>query len=169
MKKDIIAGIDPSTHTGFVIIDEKLNVLYSELCNMEHKGLVGARMLSERYERICYEYHITSIFIEGISWGSKNKNVLEMLAVINILLREYLFDCCPLYIVPPLTMKKFITGNGKATKKDVAVGLKTTWNLFLSNEHMRDALGMAIVGVHYLNNLSSPWKYSLEGKIWRVQ
>jgi Holliday junction resolvasome RuvABC endonuclease subunit len=107
--------------------------------------------------------------MEGISWGSPNKNVLELLATINILLREYLYDWCPLYIVAPLTMKKFITGNGRATKKDVAMGLKTTWNLLLPNEHLRDALGIAITGVHYLQNKSSPWKYSVQDKIWKVQ
>jgi len=164
----IVAGIDPSTHTGFVIINEQLRVLYSELYNIEQKGLMGARMLGEKCNGLAKDYRVTSVFIEGISWGSQNKNVLEMLAVINVMLRHYLFDTCPVYIVPPLTMKKFITGNGKATKKDITVGLKRTWKLFLPNEHLRDALGMAIIGVHYLHNILSPWKYSVQEKIKKV-
>jgi crossover junction endodeoxyribonuclease RuvC len=165
----IVAGIDPSTHTGVVIINEKLEILYSKLYNVEQKGLLGAQVLGNKCKRIVRDYEVTSVFIEGISWGSQNKNVLEMLAVINILLRHYLFNVCSVYVVPPLTMKKFITGNGKATKKDIAMGLKTTWNLFLSNEHLRDALGLAITGVYYLNNLNSPWGYKLQNKIRRVQ
>lgn len=49
----------------------------------------------------------------------------------------------PYEVAPPATVKKFITGNGQATKEQVAAAIKRNWGFSFVQEDEADAYGMA--------------------------
>lgn len=46
-------------------------------------------------------------------------------------------------VVPPALVKKYVTGNGQATKTQIQAAIKLKWGLAISQEDEADAYGMA--------------------------
>lgn len=162
-------GIDSSTHTGVCIIDKEKTIVHTQVYDMIARGIKGSLEISERCKDICYQCNVTHVFLESLSWGSPNKNTLDMLATLNILLRFTLSQYASVYLIAPLSMKKFITGKGRATKKEVSLALQRKWKMWHKNEHVRDAIGLALCGLYYLKDDAGPFNYSLKEKIKYVE
>lgn len=165
----IIMGIDPSTHTGVCILNKKKEIVHTQVYDKIFPGIKGSIEISERCKDICNQCDVSHIFIESLSWGSPNKETLDMLATLNIMLRLTLIDYAPVYLLAPLSMKKFITGYGRATKKDISISLKRKWKLWNKNDNIRDAIGLALCGWHYIKNDAGPFNYSLKEKMKHVE
>lgn len=56
----------------------------------------------------------------------------------KILLKKY-----PLCVVPPKTVKKFVTGNGNAKKQQMMQTVLNRWNFKASTDNLADACGMS--------------------------
>ena len=54
--------------------------------------------------------------------------------------------------VPPTTLKKYITGNGRADKKAMKAAIKSIFNMQFKTNDEVDAFGLAIAGLDYFNN-----------------
>lgn len=129
----VVLGIDQSlTSTGVVVIRhtvDKNEVLYHASLQTEPTGLSDyadvlhrANSIADRIVNIVDMYKVTDIAIEGLSFGSKG-NATRNLAMLFAIICNKLNITEP-YTVPPTTLKKFATGNGRADKKEVLESVK---------------------------------------------
>lgn len=144
------AGIDPSfTNTGLVVLDEAYEAI---LCTT----LQGAcpRDWRARTEHIInLQYQLKAllkhtqpicIVMEGQAYGSMFLTYAfgELGFAYHRILLPY-----TTYIVPPTTIKKFITDYGRASKERVAEAVKREVGLTFSNSHLSDACACAIAAI----------------------
>lgn len=139
----IVLGLDQSlTSTGVVVIRhtvESDEVIYYGALQTKPTGLddyadvlARANDIAERVLNIVDMYKVTDIAIEGLSFGSKG-NATRNLAMLFAIICTKLQITNP-YTVPPTTLKKFATGNGRADKKQVLEAVK------IHNESFYDEL-----------------------------
>ena len=123
-------GIDLSTtNSGIVIIDDEENVEYYELIS-PNKSLDIYQRSVEVIRRVCevvQKYEIRCVAIEsGALFGKGRRNELAMLngaVFYTLLLLDY-----SVKLLPPSSLKKFATGNGRASKEEIR---KATPSLFI--------------------------------------
>ncbi len=81
-----------------------------------------ARMISAELITLIDHYRVQTIIMEGLSFGSKG-NATRDLAILMGTIQARLKGF-PV-IVPPPTLKKFATGNGKANKEEMVQAIET--------------------------------------------
>jgi len=138
-------GIDPSLrYTGLVHLAD--SGVEARAIGTRSRLPLGNRLLRLRQELLVWlEGKPPSlVFIEGPSYNSESKKhtlgaawgtVLTVLAERGFTYRD----------IPPLLLKKFVTGNTAATKPDMAAGLEAHFNLNFTDEHQVDAAGLALL------------------------
>jgi len=88
--------------------------------------------------------HIQAGAIEGYSVESTHRS-FDLGGIFSVL-RLYVFDETgkDLMVVPPMSLKKFITGNGHADKEMVLYSVKDVWEIdFKGADNSADAFGLA--------------------------
>lgn len=157
-------GIDPSfTGTGAVIIDENKKIVLSRLISSDPTKNwrdqvrrildLGVRLWSviENVDEKLY------MCMEGYSYGSVPR--AHMMGELGQQYRQVLLDAEEAFhhkaiIVPPTTLKKFVTGSGKASKISVCTTLAEEYGSIYDNDNCYDALGLAQIAlaVYQLNH-----------------
>lgn len=87
--------------------------------------------------------------MEGQSYGSTGQldQLGQIAGIVKLcLLKRY--DCPPL-VVPPSTLKKFVTGNGQASKSAMMRATKIYWDLETDNDDLCDAHGLARIAQEF--------------------
>ncbi len=150
-------GIDPSTKTGLVILDEKGNVIVQE----EISATTDAepQRFIQTSDRI--ETHLQDqdkILIEGFAFGAKGKGVSTQFGV-GWSIREKLVRTETAYIdIAPSQLKKFATGNHQEKKENMILPIYKKWGFENDSDNVRDAYILAQIG-RYLDGLETPYKY----------
>jgi len=142
-------GIDPSTKTGLVILDEEGSVIESEEVTKE--GADPQRM-SSLIDYIVSKIQLGDrVGIEGFSFASKGQGV-DFQYGLGWALRIALFKKGIHYIEPaPTQVKKFATGKGTADKTEVALGLFKRYGYENKSDNVRDAFTVAQIVRGYFN------------------
>ncbi|MED1666097.1 hypothetical protein [Brevibacillus laterosporus] len=135
-------GLDLSTKTGFVRLNEQGNVL--EEVEIEHKGdgpEPMAILIDDVVERIRPGDHVT---IEGFGFSSMQGIQLGGIGwgVRIALWRKGIWY----YEAAPTQVKKFATGKGNGDKAAVAVGIFEKFGFKHSSDNVRDAYVLAQIG-----------------------
>lgn len=95
------------------------------------------RWLTEQIGRAANAYAITHVCMEGYSYGSAHgrEECGELGAVVKTVLRYRLDSpyCYPT-IVPPPAVKKYATGDGRATKEKMIAAVKELWEVDFTKE-----------------------------------
>lgn len=135
-------GIDPSTKTGFVALDEQGNVLVEK--EIEGKGKQDPERIASLVDNIMREIDADDIIcIEGFSYGSKGKGVSFQYGL-GYMIRDRLFRKNIEYTdVTPSAVKKFATGKGNAKKDAMAVPIYKRWGFEHNSDNVRDAYVLA--------------------------
>ncbi|MBO1003139.1 crossover junction endodeoxyribonuclease RuvC [Pseudogracilibacillus auburnensis] len=138
-------GIDPSTKTGFVALDESGQVLRSkELTGIGNKDPV--RMITLIDEVIRHIEKDDIIVIESFAFMAKGQYVVQ-LGGIGWGIRMALVRRGFKYIeVAPGQLKKFGCGKGNASKDDLAVGIYKNFGFEHTSDDVRDAYVLAQIG-----------------------
>jgi len=139
-----VIGIDQALrNVGFCIN----NLRAAQLTGMvfkEHK-LRGAERLSSLRRRIISfvkGFHPDLVALEGYAYDAENR--LADLGEIGGVLRVELFDLgIPHIIVPPTTLKQFVTGTGAASKEKMMKFVQERYNYTTDNDNIADAVGLA--------------------------
>ncbi|WNF33817.1 crossover junction endodeoxyribonuclease RuvC [Aeribacillus composti] len=133
-------GIDPSTRTGFVALDENGNVLKAkELTGVGSKD--PKRMVTLIDEIMRHIHENDKIVIEGFGFASQQA---IQLGGIGWGIRMALFRRKMKYIeVTPNTVKKFATGKGNAKKEDMILPIFKEWGFEHPSDNVRDAFVLA--------------------------
>ena len=122
IKNVITLGIDQSfSHTGLVVSCKNGNILAAKGISTDTKETIEQRINKIKYIilEMIKEYEVKQVVIEGLSYASNQASGRQLGGLFYVIICS-LSDLNISYsVIPPLTLKKAITGSGKATKDDM--------------------------------------------------
>lgn len=133
-------GIDPSTKTGVVILDDQGRLL--DGYEIEHKKLKDpARMFNVIQDTVEQLEQGDVIAIEGFGFASQSG---FLLGGIGWGMRCEMYARGLDYIeVAPTQLKKYASGKGNTKKDELAVHIYKHWNFESKSDNVRDAFVLA--------------------------
>lgn len=152
---NFFAGLDPSlTGTGVIVIDQDKNILEQELISTSSKDDIEKRFgyIRKKLLFIPKIVRLKSVYIEGLSYGSKGDAALQ-LGALHYIIRMMLYDKKIDYkVIAPKTLKKFHTGFGNTKKKDIIQKVDETLGVRFDDHNIADAYGLARLALEDFKN-----------------
>ena len=160
MSEKIILGIDPGTNImGYGVLrvkDKKPEMLALGVIDLRKYGdhYLKLGRIFERINGIIAEYLPDEMAIEAPFFGKNVQSMLKLGRAQGVAIAAAISRQVPIHEYAPLKIKMAITGNGSASKEQVADMLRRMLNI--SGDEMpqfmdaTDALGAAFC--HYLQN-----------------
>lgn len=173
IKDKVILGIDPGTTVmGYGVIH-----IINNKVNLETMGVIELKKYSDHYLKLkkIYErvtgiidaYHPDELAIEAPFFGKNVQSMLKLGRAQGVAITAALNRNLPITEYAPLKIKMAITGNGQASKEQVADMLKRI--LHIPSEEMLPQLdatdGLAAAYCHYLE--MSKVTITKEYKSWK--
>lgn len=122
-------GIDQSFRkTGICVVDSEENVLFHDVISTEcgDKSILtkvdNAVEIARQLVVLVDIYNVDLVNIEGLSFGARGDATRDLAGLLFIIL-SYLKKVVDVEIIPPNTLKKHATGNGRASKEDMLSSL----------------------------------------------
>jgi len=135
-------GLDLSTKTGLVILDESGNVLTEKEITSKVKQ-DPQRMIDLTEQVLSHLEKDDVIAIEGFSYGSRGKGIAFQFGYgYSVQIALYTNDFNYL-IVTPSQVKKFATGKGNASKDNMILPIYKKWGYEHESDNVRDAFVLA--------------------------
>ena len=135
-------GLDLSTKTGLVILDESGNVLTEKEITSKIKK-DPQRMIDLTEQVLSHLEKDDVIAIEGFSYGSRGKGIAFQFGYgYSVQIALYTNDFNYL-IVTPSQVKKFATGKGNASKDNMILPIYKKWGYEHESDNVRDAFILA--------------------------
>lgn len=169
-KERIILGIDPGTIVmgyGIIRIEGKKPVLEAMgvlQLNKYEDHYLRLRKIFERVLGLIEQYHPDELAIEAPFFGKNVQSMLKLGRAQGVAIAAALSRDIPIFEYAPLKIKMSITGNGQASKEQVAGMLQRMLHIPQENMLLQlDATdGVAAALCHYLqsNNPLSEKKYT---------
>ena len=109
--------------------------------------------LSHIFERTLYlvdEYKPDETALEAPFFGKNVQSMLKLGRAQGVAMAASLYRGIPIFEYAPLRIKQAITGNGSATKEQVAYFLKQMFNLEITSNDLDATDGLATAVCHYL-------------------
>ncbi len=154
----IILGIDPGTTImGFGIIkveDKNMEFLQmNELLLQKYKDpYVKLKLIFERTISLIEEYNPDEIAIEAPFFGKNVQSMLKLGRAQGVAMAAGLSREIPITEYLPKKIKMAITGNGNASKEQVAKMLKSLLNLKTLPKNLDATDGLAAAVCHFYNS-----------------
>jgi len=170
IKERIILGIDPGTivmgYGVLRILGNKPNVMAMGILQLDkyEDHYLRLRKIYQRVTSLIDEYLPDELAIEAPFFGKNVQSMLKLGRAQGVAMSAALNRDIPIFEYAPLKIKMSITGNGQASKEQVAGMLQRL--LHIADEHMLPQLdatdGLAAAVCHYFqtNNPVSEKKYS---------
>lgn len=140
-----------STNTGVAILLEDGRVLMDSInlkrfqkpscMSIVDYEKVKIGVIKEYLENLKEEYMISLVCVEGIFVQPKFHQSSQILLKLHGFLMGYFLNI-PFYSIPPSIIKKYITGNGNATKEEVRRILEERYKHEFKNEDESDAMAL---------------------------
>ncbi|MDW7690720.1 crossover junction endodeoxyribonuclease RuvC [Flammeovirgaceae bacterium SG7u.111] len=153
IKEKIIVGVDPGTNVmGYGIILIKNNkpslVQYGVIHLKKYAShALKLKKIFERITHIIEEYHPDEMALEAPFYGKNVQSMLKLGRAQGVAMAAALAMDIPIVEYAPKKVKQSVTGNGNATKEQVAKMLMAILK-FEADEHAMldatDALGVAL-------------------------
>jgi crossover junction endodeoxyribonuclease RuvC len=145
-----IMGIDLSlVETGIICLEDG-EITLSRLVKSkpsDEKEIERIQKIARQVTESILSYKPDLIVIEGLSYGSKNSTSLCQLAKLNFSVEIFCYQMGHRYLmVPPTTLKKFITGKGNAKKEVMLMKILKKYDLEFDNNNLADAFALAKYG-----------------------
>ena len=167
----MILGIDPGVkNIGISVFDGleiELTTLKSDTNEFGREAMFN---LLDRFNNFLEDnVHCSfTIFMEDYGFGARHLNMLEVECVGIILNCLHHFKHTSItHFISPSTVKKLITGNGKATKTEIKRSLELEFSSLTEqhDNHALDALGLLLCHKKYSSGeLSSELTRSITGR-----
>jgi crossover junction endodeoxyribonuclease RuvC len=152
---NFFAGVDPSlTGTGVIVIDQDKNIIDQELISTTNKDSIEKRLIYIRRKLLFIPkiIRLKSVYIEGLSYGSKGDAALQ-LGALHFIIRMMFYEKKLNYkIIAPKTLKKFHTGFGNTVKKDILEKVDQTLGVRFDDHNIADAYGLARLALEDFKN-----------------
>ena len=167
----IILGIDPGTRfLGYGLLritNDKVTVLQYGVLNLTKYTTQGAKFLKihERVLGIIEEFLPDEIAIESPFFGKNIQSMLKLGRVQGMVMSLAFSKSIPIAEYEPKKIKQSVTGNGNASKEQVAKMVEIIGNIKLDAKlhDATDALGIAICHHFHNKNISSTIKGTKKG------
>lgn len=145
-----VLGIDPSTHTGWAVVS-KDGILETGTAHADKKIENRIRRFDDLAQRIIDEVYVGDIDLVVVEDYVRMARFVSSVSyeVGAIIRRAIVAERLPLLEVTPTSLKKFVTGSGKAKKKDVIAAVSELWGFVTKDDNQADALGLAYMGLVY--------------------
>jgi len=139
-------GIDPSlVGTGVVVIDENGEIAEKKLISTTSDISIEQRLIDilKGISFIKGVPRLEKVYIEDLAYFSKSSRLFE-LAGLHFLIRVSFFqNNIQLNIIPPKTLKKFVTKNGNAKKNLMLLQCYKRWGETFEDDNLCDAYCLA--------------------------
>jgi crossover junction endodeoxyribonuclease RuvC len=167
----IILGIDPGTrYLGYGLLrinNDKVTVLQYGVLNLTKYTTQGAKFLKihERVLGIIEEFLPDEIAIESPFFGKNIQSMLKLGRVQGMVMSLAFSKSIPIAEYEPKKIKQSVTGNGNASKEQVAKMVEIIGNIKLDAKmhDATDALGISICHHFHNKNISSTIKGTKKG------
>ncbi len=169
-KEKYILGIDPGTiFTGYGIIKASgtnltLETLgYIELSKIEDP-YNRLKRIYERTVQLIRAYPVSEFAIEAPFFGKNVQSMLKLGRAQGVAIAAALSENLEVYEYSPRKIKMAVTGNGNASKEQVAVFLQNTLKFKEIPDKLDATDGVAVAVCHYYQN-----KYTNKGaaRTWK--
>lgn len=153
----IILGIDPGTSVmGFGIIKVVGNnislVLMDELILSKYDShALRLKKIFERTLHLIDEFHPDELALEAPFYGKNVQSMLKLGRAQGVAMAAGLYREVPITEYFPKKVKMAITGNGNASKEQVAAMLKRLLNLSVLPTKLDATDGLAVAVCHFFN------------------
>ncbi len=154
----IILGVDPGTSImGFGIIKvvgKKMEfVQMNELILKKYSDpYVKLKLIFERTIELIDTYHPDEMALEAPFFGKNVQSMLKLGRAQGVAMAAGLSRDIPVTEYAPLKIKMAITGNGKSSKEQVALMLKSLLNLKTLPKNLDATDGLAAAVCHFYNS-----------------
>lgn len=146
--------------SGIVLLNEHYGIESQNLIRVKTKGAERLYDIETAFDSIIQPYRPLNIevFVEGYAYGAKYQR--ESLAELGGVIRRYLHIANLSYwVIPPTSLKLFVTGTGKASKNYMKKCTKDQWSQVFKSDDVCDAYGMSRLGMHITQALKGDTSY----------
>lgn len=153
-------GIDLSTKTGLVILDEFGEVHTAK--EITSKIKTDPERMIDLTEKVMSHVNDNDIIaIEGFSYGSRGRGIGFQFGY-GYAVRTAMYTADRQYlIVTPSQVKKYATGKGNTSKDNMAVPIFKKWEFEHESDNVRDAYVLAQIA-YAMHNETETTKYQRE-------
>ena len=154
-KQRIILGIDPGTTImGYGIIkvtEKKMEMINMGVIHLEklNNHALKLKRIFERTILLVEEYKPDEVALEAPFFGKNVQSMLKLGRAQGVAMAAALYRDVPIYEYTPKKIKKSITGNGNASKGQVASMLQSLFNIKEMPKHLDATDGLASAVCHY--------------------
>ena len=154
----IILGIDPGTNImGYGLIHikgEKMDLIQIGILHLSKLKTheLKLKQIFERTLAIIDEYKPDELAIEAPFFGKNVQSMLKLGRAQGVAMSAGLYRNVPIFEYSPKKIKKAITGNGNASKEQVAAMLKSLLDIKKMPKHLDATDGLAAAVCHNFQN-----------------
>lgn len=167
---DSFIGLDLSlTETGVSVIREDgTQVITYHLKTSRPRAGKRLHMIVAEIMKHIHDHQPRALAIERIGANPKSQYTSLMIAELHGALKMELYRFAAsafrpnVYLVAPLTLKKFITQNGRAQKSDIKMAILKKWDAEFGNDNEADAYGLARMAAQAEGFLDTRLSYESE-------
>lgn len=143
-----ILAIDPSLRsTGICTLNDTSLIESSHILTHDLRGMVRLGYIAHRVHSMLL-VKPDLIVMEGYAMGIRGGRVFDI-GELGHAIKQVLYNSgVETIIVPPTSMKKFVTGKGNAKKDQIQNSLLLDWDIDITQEDEADACGLALYGYY---------------------
>ena len=149
-----VMGIDPSlTGTGIAVIKDG-QLVAQTLAPKKLRGVHRLKWFRFEFVKLLNMYEPDLCAIEGYGFGAKNSHA-HSLGELGGVLKLQMLDCMTDFlVVPPTSLKLFVTGKGNSPKTVMGKELYKRFDIDLDDDNQVDAAGLAMMAMGWVDGLS---------------
>lgn len=158
MNERIILGIDPGTTImgyGLISCHNKQMALihFGTLLLSKYKdNMLKLQHIFKRSLELIESYHPDELAIESQFHGKNVQSMLKLGRAQGISIAAALYRDIPVYEYAPKSIKQAITGNGNASKEQVAAMLTRLLNITEQADYLDATDGLAVAVTHFFHS-----------------
>jgi crossover junction endodeoxyribonuclease RuvC len=168
-KDRVILGIDPGTNImgyGLIhVINNKMNLLTLDVVHLSktEDHATKLKTIFEQTIAIIDKFKPDDVSIEAPFFGKNVQSMLKLGRAQGVAMAAALSKNIPITEYSPKKIKQSITGNGNASKEQVASILKSILNISDMPKHLDATDGLAAAVCHYFQRNTTATKNGYSG------
>ena len=172
MNERIILGIDPGTNImGYGIISVKANkisLVATDVINMSKMddSFEKMKLVFRTIYALIETHSVDEVAIEAPFFGKNVQSMLKLGRAQGVAMAAALYKNIPIFEYSPKRIKQSITGNGNASKEQVAAMLQSLLVIKDMPKHLDATDGLAAAVCHYFQRTNKQKEKNYSG--WKA-